>query len=262
LSKKDLDDSVGQEQSAAAAVEAAKARVIDAELNLGYCTITSPVSGLSSFAKQQDGSYVSPENSLLTYVAKLDPMRVNFALSENESLRYRQQTNSGELVAPDVGEFQVEVVLADGSKVPARGRITFADASFDQSTGTFMLRAEVPNPKGALKPGQFVRVRLLGATRPGSFVIPQRAVQQGPRGEYVWIVDKDGKAEQRVIEVGDWIGEDWLIRKGLRAGEKLVVDGGVRLAPGVPVKATELAATPAGAASGVPSAGPASATGR
>jgi len=242
LSKKDNDDSVGQEQTAAAAVEAARAKVVDAELNLGYCTITSPVAGATSYAKQQDGSYVSPENSLLTYVAKLDPMRVNFSLSENEMLRIRGEKASGALDLPPQDNFEVEVVLADGSKFPGKGRLTFTDASFSQETGTFLLRAELPNPQGTLRPGQFVRVRLIGAKRPGSFVIPQRAVQQGPRGEFVWLVDKDGKAEQRVIEVGDWIGDDWLIRKGLRPGERLIVDGALKLAPGVPVKATDIAA--------------------
>ncbi|WP_290359612.1 efflux RND transporter periplasmic adaptor subunit [Roseateles violae] len=255
LSKKDLDDAVGQEQTAAAAVEAAKAKLIDAELNLGYCTITSPVAGLSSFAKLQEGSYVSPQNSLLTYVAKQDPMRVNFSLSENELLRVREDVNAGRLSLPAESNFQVEVQLADGSKFPTRGRITFSDASFSQATGTFLMRAEVPNPKGELRPGQFVRVRLIGATRPGSFVVPQRAVQQGPRGEYAWVVDKDGKAEQRFLSVGDWIGDDWLIYKGLRSGDRLIVDGGLKLAPGAPVKITAAAAhAPASGAQAVAAA--------
>jgi membrane fusion protein (multidrug efflux system) len=236
-------------------VEAARAQVIDAELNLGYCTITSPVAGATSYAKQQDGSYVSPENSLLTYVARLDPMRVNFSLSENEVLRIRGEKASGALDLPPQENFEVEIVLADGSKFPGKGRLTFTDASFSQETGTFLLRAELPNPQGSLKPGQFVRVRLIGAKRPGSFVIPQRAVQQGPRGEFVWLVDKDGKAEQRVVEVGDWIGDDWLIRKGLRPGERLIVDGALKLAPGVPVKATDLAVVATAASSPVGAGG-------
>ncbi|MFO1385689.1 MAG: efflux RND transporter periplasmic adaptor subunit [Chitinivorax sp.] len=172
LSQKDLDDATGQEQGAAAAVEAAKANVINAELNLGYCTITSPVSGLSSFAKLQDGTYVDPQNSLLTYVAKLDPMRVNFSLSENEALRFKEQIAKKKLTAPKEDKWEVEVLLADGSVYPQRGRLTFSDASFTEDTGTFLVRAEVANPNGALRPGQFVRVNLLGATRPGSFVVP------------------------------------------------------------------------------------------
>ena len=251
LSQKDLDDATGQEQAAAAAVEAAKAHVVNAELNLGYCTITSPVSGLSSFAKLQEGTYVDPQNSLLTYVARLDPMRVNFSLSENEALRFKEQIAKKKLNAPSDEKWQVEVLLADGSVYPQRGRLTFSDASFSEDTGTFLVRAEVANPNGALRPGQFVRVNLLGATRPGSFVVPQRALQQGPRGEFVWVLGKEGKAEPRMVQTGEWLGQSWSISSGLRAGEKIIVDGTVKLAPGVPVKVLgEAQATPDAAAAG------------
>lgn len=263
LSQKDLDDAVGQEQTAAASVEAARAKVTDAELNLGYCTIAAPVTGLSSFAKQQEGSYVDVSNSLLTYVAKLDPMRINFSLSENEVLRFREERTRGVLKAPPAEAFEVEIVLADGSTFPGRGRLTFSDAAYSQDTGTFLVRAEIPNKDSVLRPGQFVRVRLIGATRPGSFVIPQRAVMQGPRGAYVWMVDKDGKAEQRAVVTGAWIGDDWLIQNGLRANETLIVDGTLKLAPGLPVKAIKSVTTAAAsAAAGAPPASGAAAQGR
>ena len=238
LSARDLDDATGQEQAAAAAVEAAKAKVTDAKLNAGYATITSPVSGLSSFAKVQDGAYVNASNSLLTYVAKLDPMRVNFSLSENEALRVRAETAKGLLKGSDRGHYTVTLRMADGTVYPFPGRITFADAAFSQDTGTFLLRAELPNPKGELHPGQFVRVRVFGFTRPNSIVVPQRAVQQGPRGFFVWLVDKDNKAAQREVEAGEWLGDNWLVSGGLKDGDRVVVDGVMRLAPGVPVKAT------------------------
>jgi membrane fusion protein, multidrug efflux system len=256
LSQKDLDDAVGQERTAAAAVEAAKAKVIQAELNLGYTTIYAPVSGLSSFAKLQEGSYVDVSNSLLTYVAKLDPMRVNFSLSENEVLRFRDEVSRGEVKAPPADAFEVEIVLADGSVFPARGRLTFSDAAFSQDTGTFLVRAELPNPKSQLRPGQFVRVRLIGATRPGSYLVPQRAVQQGPRGSFLWIAGKDGKAEMRAVVTGSWVGDDWLISNGLRAGEAVIVDGTLKLAPGVPVKVIgTLPAAPAPSAAIAPAGG-------
>lgn len=249
LSQKDLDDATGQEQGAAAAVEAAKANVVNAELNLGYCTITSPVSGMSSFAKLQDGTFVDPQNSLLTYVAKLDPMRVNFSLSENETLRFKEEIAKKKLTTPNENKWEVEVLLADGSVFPQRGHLTFSDAAFSEDTGTFLVRAEVANPNGALRPGQFVRINLLGASRPGSFVVPQRALQQGPRGEFVWIIGKDSKAEPRMVQTGEWLGQSWVISNGLRAGEKVIVDGTVKLAPGVPVKVTgEAKADPTAAA--------------
>ena len=244
LSVKDLDDATGQEQGAAAAVEAARAKVTEAQLNLGYTTITSPLAGLSSFAKIQDDAYVSPGNSLLTYVARLDPMRVNFSLSENESLRKKEEMARGILKAAPNDNYLVEVVLADGSVFPHRGRITFADASFSQETGTFLLRAELPNADGQLRPGQFVRVNVIGFTRPNSIVVPQRAVIEGPKGPFVWVVDPEGKAQQRHVEAGDWLGDQWLVSSGLKDGEKVVVDGFMRLAPGLPVKAKDVAPEP------------------
>jgi membrane fusion protein (multidrug efflux system) len=244
LAAKDLDDATGQAQAAAAAVDAAGAKVTDATLNLGYVTITSPVAGQSSFAKVQDGAYINAANSLLTYVAKLDPMRVNFSLSENESLRVQEELAKGKVIKAPNDDYVVELVLADGSSFPFTGRITFADAAFSQDTGTFLLRAELPNPKGQLKPGQFVRVNVHGFTRPNSIVIPQRAVQQSPRGEFVWTVDAEGKVSPRPVQVGEWMGDQWLVSGGLKDGERVVVDGFMRLAPGVVVRVKEVPAAP------------------
>jgi membrane fusion protein (multidrug efflux system) len=243
LSQKDLDDSIGQEQAAAAALEAARANVTSASLNLGYTTIKAPVSGLSSFAKKQDGSYIDTTNSLLTYVAKLDPMWINFSLSENEMLNLRTQSQNGTLKLPERGKLEVEVLLADGSTFPQRGHIAFADASFSQETGTYMIRAEVTNPTGSLRPGQFVRIRLIGAQRPGAIAVPQNAVQQGPRGAFVWTV-QDGRAQQRAVETGAWSGNSWLIQAGLHAGDHVIIDNTLRLMPGAPVN-EHLAPAPA-----------------
>ncbi|CAB3794413.1 Multidrug resistance protein MdtA [Paraburkholderia caffeinitolerans] len=245
LSQKDLDDSVGQERAAAAALEQARANVTSANLNLGYTTITAPVTGLSSFAKKQDGSYIDASNSLLTYVAKLDPMWINFSLSENEMLSLRSQVKSGALKLPGIGEMEAVIVLADGSVYPERGHIKFADASLSEETGTYMIRAEVKNPSGSLRPGQFVRIKLLGADRANAVAVPQVAVQQGPRGAFVWTVDKDGKAQQRAVETGEWNGNDWVISSGLHAGDHVVIDNTLKLIPGAPVKETVVATPPA-----------------
>jgi len=255
LSQKDLDDSIGQEKAAAAAVEEAKANVITAKLNLGYTTITTPVSGLSSFAKRQVGTYIDTTNSLLTYVAKLDPMWVNFSLSENEVLQSRSQQEAGTLKLPPRGALEVEIILADGTVYPSRGRIAFADASFNSATGTYLVRAEMKNPDSVLRPGQFVRVKLIGAMRTKAVAVPQEAVVQGQRGETVWTVDKDSKAQPRVIEVGEWSGGDWVVKSGLRPGDLVIVSGALRLAPGAPVKPIPAASR---AASGAQAAGPAS----
>ncbi len=254
VSKKELDDATGSESAAAAAVEAAKAKVLQNELDLSYTLITSPVQGLSSFAKQQPGSYINAGNSLLTYVAALDPMRVNFSISENEALAMRAEQERGELSTPEKNKFIVNINLADGSRYKHAGHITFADATYNQNTGSFLIRAEFPNPEGQLRPGQFVRVAVSGISRPNAFRVPQKAVQQGPRGTYVWVV-KDGKALQRPVQTGEWSGDDWVIRQGLNDGDQVIVDGFMRLAPQAPVKIIAAPASPTGpAAAGAVSA--------
>jgi membrane fusion protein (multidrug efflux system) len=238
LSEKDLDDAIGQEQAAAAAVETAKAQVEQAKLNLGYTTISSPLTGLSSYARVQEGAYVNSLNSLLTYVAQTDPIWVNFSISENEVLRIRGETERGFYRAAKDG-YDVEVVLADGSVFPKRGRITFANADYNPQTGTFLLRATLPNPEAVLRPGQFVRVIILGGVRPNAVLVPQQAVLQGAKGHFVWVVDAEGKARIRNVQVGPWHGDQWFIDSGLTPGETVVVDGVMRLSEGVAVRVGE-----------------------
>jgi len=259
VSKKELDDAVGREKEAQAAVLAAQGTVRTAKLNLGYTTISSPLKGLSSFTKKQEGSYVTAGDlGLLTTVSQVDPIWVNFSISENELLSYRDQLAKGRLKFPPNNNFQIEVVLADGTVFPKRGRINFAEPSFNKETGTFLVRTDFPNPAGALRPGQFVRAKVLGATRPGAILLPQRAVLQGAKGHYVWVIGSDGKPKQRVVEVGDWHGDDWFISDGLRLGERVVVDGAIRVAADAPLKVAETPPTPAGSsekASEKPSSG-------
>jgi len=236
LAQKDLDDATGQKQAAAAAVDMAKANVEQAELNLGYTTIKSPVDGISSYSRVNVGSYIDSKNSLLTYVSPLDPMYVNFSISENDMLKLRTDQAAGRLKMPE--QYEVEVILADGTTFDQRGRITFADADFNQETGTFLIRATLPNPKSTLRPGQFVRARVLGAIRPNAILVPQAAVLQGAQGHFVVVVDKDNKAQIRAVQVGSWHGDDWFIDGGLEAGDTVVVDGVARLAPGTTVRIT------------------------
>jgi membrane fusion protein (multidrug efflux system) len=240
LPQKELDDAEGSYRSARAAVEAAQAKVIQAELDLGYTTILSPVTGLSSFAKQREGAYIGiGSGSLLTYVAQLDPMWVEFSVSENQILKQQQQAREGLVILPEGQNYEVEVVLADGSIYPHTGRITFADASLSEETGTFLIRAEFPNPDMQLRPGQFVRAHLIGAMRPNAILLPQRAVQQGAKGSFVWVVDDKGQAEFRPVKVGQWYGDEWFIDEGLQEGETVVVDGALRLRAGAAVKIVE-----------------------
>ena len=252
VAKKELDDALGNYNTASAAVEAAMAKVVQAELNLGYCTITSPVTGVSSYATQREGAYVGYGAGPLTYVAQINPIWIEFSVSENQILKSRQQMNDGRIIEPEGGNFDVEVVLADGTVFPHTGKITFADASLSERTGTFLIRAEVENPDAAsrgspatkssrseqMRPGQFVRARLKGATRPKAILVPQAAVQQGAKGSFVWLI-KGGKAEFQPIDVGPWYEDKWFIDKGLSAGDTVVVGGTLKLRAGVPVQIIE-----------------------
>jgi membrane fusion protein (multidrug efflux system) len=239
VSKKDLDDSVGKVNAAQAAVDMAEAEVETANLNLGYTTIQAPVTGVSSFARIQVGAYVDSQSSPLTYVAQIDPIWVDFSVSEDEMLKARRETAAGLLRFPRAEgdeKLDVELILADGSVYPETGRIFFRDANYSTDTGTFLLRATFPNEKGLLRPGQFVRARLVGAVRPNAIKVPQSAVLQGAQGFFVWIVDDEQKARVRNVEVGDWQGDEWFIASGLSPGDRVVTSGTIRLAAGAPVK--------------------------
>ncbi|MCG3194192.1 MAG: Efflux pump periplasmic linker BepD [Thermoanaerobaculia bacterium] len=248
LSQKDLEDASGHYQSTAAAVEQAKAELAGYQLNLSYCTITSPVTGVAGAALQQDGTYISGQNSQLTTVAVLSPMWVNFSISENEMQRLRDRIAKGQIVPPKGGQYGVEVLMANGTVFPHRGRITFADPSFNPATGTFLVRASVDNPDGILRPNQHLRARIVGAVRPKAILVPQRSVQQGAKGSFVWVVSADGKAELRPVVAAGWHGDDWFIDEGLAPGDRVVVDGGLTLRAGIPVtvKNVEPGAAPPG----------------
>ena len=242
VSRADLDKARGENDSASAAVFAAQAKVKEHELNLGYTSIRSPVTGLASRSSQRQGAYINAqsESAKLTYVAALDPIWVNFSVSQNLTTKLKDMVEKKLLVAPPNLDFEVEVVLSDGALYQHKGRISFTDPSFSQETGSFMVRSVLPNPDKALRPGMFVTARLYGATRPNAVVVPQLAVQQGSNGHLVYVVKADGVAEIRPVVIGDYQGEkDIVILAGLHAGDRVVVDGALRVAPGQPVKIVE-----------------------
>jgi membrane fusion protein, multidrug efflux system len=245
LSQSDLDRAVGEQQAAEAAVYTARARVRQAELNLSYATISSPVTGMAGRAEQREGAFLNAQGASanLAYVAQLDPIWVNFSVSQNEAERRDRRAESGLYVAPADGIYEVQIILPGGQAYPHTGTLEFADPSFDRRTGTFSVRASVPNPDLLLRPGMFVTALLKGATRPNAIVVPQRAVQKSPDGHIVWLVNAQGAAEARPVIAGDWVGADWLIEQGLRGGETLIVEGFQRLAPGAPVKPVAATAT-------------------
>lgn len=237
-SKSDLDNAIGNFKGAEAGLQQAQANYAKALLDVGYTTITSPISGVSGQALMREGAYISAGSSSakLTYVAKLDPVWVDFSISQNQQATVRQQVESGQLIRPKDGRFTTELELSDGSRYPQTGVVNFADPSYSKDTGTYLVRAEIANPKGVLRPGMYVKVWLKGASRPNALVVPQRAVQQSGNGNVLYVVNDKQQAELRPVTVGDWLGNDWIITQGLRPGERVVVDGFMRLAPGAPVK--------------------------
>jgi membrane fusion protein (multidrug efflux system) len=256
LSRADLDRAQGEFDSAKAAVFSAQAKVTEAELNLGYATIRSPVTGLASRALQRQGAFINSmsDSANLTYVAAVDPIWVTFSVSQNLVAKWREGIANKQVIEPKNRDYTVEIVLPDGTRYPHRGKINFADPSFSQDTGSFMVRAVLPNPKRELQPGMFVTAYAHGALRPGAIVVPQLAVQQGSNGHLVYVVKPDGTAEVRPVVVGDYIGEkDIVVLTGLQAGDRVVVDGVMRVVPGQPVKIVEPGAPgaeKAGAAAG------------
>lgn len=243
VSKKDLDDATGMYEMTGAAVEQAKASLVTAQLNLSYTTIASPVAGITSAALQHDGAYVDQQNSRLTTVMVLSPIWVNFSVSENEFKKLRDEIDRGVLRVPPDRGFMVEIVLVDGSTFPVAGKIDFIAPAFDPQTGTFLLRASFDNAKGIIRPNQFVRARVHGFVRRNAILVPQRAVQQGAKGHFIWVVGDDNKAEPRPITLGDWHGNDVFVSNGLQPGNRVVVDGGLALRPGDSVAPKSVAAT-------------------
>ena len=237
-SRKELDDAVSAEQMAEAEMKSARARVAEAKLNLEYTRVEAPISGISSRAVASEGALVSGPGVLLTTVTQTDPMYVNFGIPDREFLAMRRDVDAGRLKVPEGGRFKAQVKLADGSLYGTAGVLNFSDVRVNSQTGTSEARAEFPNPGNQLRPGEFSRVVLTGAVRPNAIVIPQRAVLESPKGKYVYVLTADNKSEPRPLEVGDWTGDGWVINGGLKPGDRLVVDGVVKLSlmpPGVPV---------------------------
>ncbi|MBK0412984.1 efflux RND transporter periplasmic adaptor subunit [Chromobacterium haemolyticum] len=238
VSQKDRDDAVSAYEAAKASVAAAQAQVQQAKINLGYARVTAPISGMTSQETRSEGSLVSTtaDGSLLTKVSQLDPIYVNFSMSDNDMMNLRKMQDSGQLKLAANGHFNVQLKLTDGSTYGKSGRLNFTDSLVDASTGTIRSRATFANPDGGILPGQFVRVILQGAKRSNAIAVPQRAVLTSQQGKMVWVVGADNKVQPRPITVSQDVGLNVLVESGLKAGDKVVVDNIIKLRPGADVK--------------------------
>jgi membrane fusion protein, multidrug efflux system len=261
ISKQDYINAVSAQKSAEADLAASRAAVQTAQINLGYASVTSPISGRIGRALVTEGALVGQgEATPLAVVQQINPMYVNFTQSTTEVLRLRQALAAGKLQKAGTDAAKVQVVLEDGSVYPQAGKLLFSDLTVDPTSGQITLRAEVPNPNGLLLPGMYVRVRLAQAELPQGILLPQQAVTRTETGDTVLVVGADNKPQKRNVKVGSAQGQSWLVTEGLQPGEKVIVDGFQKMmVPGAPVNPVPWQPTAASASASAPASAPAAA---
>ncbi len=236
-SKRDLDDATASVLTAEAELIQAEANLVDANLNLSYTKIEAPIAGWMGKALYREGTLISPSiNGFLAELVVIDPIWVYFPLTDERWLAAKKEQEAHRLELPAPEEYTVHLVLSDGSEFPAIGHLNFASPYLDPATGTLTVRAQFDNKEGTILPGQFVKARVEGAVWPRALLVPQTAVFSGEKGFYVWVIGSDQRVAQRWVEVGDWVGDQWMIQGGLQPGEKIVSEGVNRLYAGVEVQ--------------------------
>jgi membrane fusion protein, multidrug efflux system len=220
VSKKDLDDAIGTEESTSASVWSAKAAIDKAQLNLDWTRVISPIDGVAGIAKAQLGNLVGPGSiEELTTVSTIDPIKCYVSLSEQEYMQAQGKKPK------EVGKTPLELILSDGTAYPYKGDVAFADRQVDVRTGTIRVATIFPNPQNLLRPGMFSRVRAEIGIKKAALVIPQRAVSEVQGRYLVAVVSPEGKVAIKQVKVGQWVGQLWVIDEGLQAGEKVVAEG-------------------------------------
>ncbi|MET4697459.1 membrane fusion protein (multidrug efflux system) [Constrictibacter sp. MBR-5] len=241
VSGRERDEAQSSLETSRAGVALAEAEVRAARINLDYTTVTAPIDGVTSREALSEGSLVgtTADNSLLTRITQLDPIYVNFAYPDAEAAATRRMIDEGTYRTPEDRRLTVRVRLGDGSLHPHAGFVDFTDSVVDPQTGTIRVRATVPNPDETLLPGQFVRVIVEGISRPDSIAVPERAVMQGPQGAFLYAVGADGKAQVKPVKLGLSTPAGRIIDSGIAGGERVVVEGVIKVRPGQPVKAVD-----------------------
>ena len=258
ISQQDFVNAEAAQKQAQAEVAAAKAAVRTADINVGYASVTAPIAGRIGRALVTEGALVGQgEATPLAVIQQIDPVYVNFTQSATDAFQLRRAMDDGQLKSAGTQAAEVRVVLDDGSEYNTPGKLLFSDLSVDANTGQVTLRAEIPNPRGLLLPGLYVRIRMEQAQATNAIAVPQQAVTRTEQGDTVNVVSADGKVTTRPVKVSMASGNRWLIQEGLQAGEQVMVDGFQRLQmlpPGTPVKAVPW--TPSSSATPQPAATP------
>jgi membrane fusion protein (multidrug efflux system) len=230
-----LEEARSRRDQARAGVQLAEAEVQSAKLNLSYTTVTAPVAGITALQSPPVGALIQAQQTLLTTISQLDPAYVNFSITDEESRAFRSLNEQRERPISEK-DLTVELRYGQESVYPQKGMIDTAAQRVDPQTGTIQVRAVFPNSDGALLPGQFVRVRLIGITLPNSIVVPQQAVSQGPQGPTVYVLGENDVAQVRPIRLGPELAAGWVVREGLTGGERVIIDGVIRVRPGAKVR--------------------------
>ena len=252
VSQKDVDDAVAGDLAAKALLQGAKAELIKAQFDLDNTLITAPIDGLIERSRYYEGRLVSAQTDLLTVVHRVDPMYVVVSVPETFILKRRRDIESKKITHPGVYQLRGRLTLMDDSVYPDEGVLDLLEPGLRTETGSRQTRITFPNPNRTLLPGQFVKVRFTGDTNTEAILIPQRAVLQGPQGPFVYVVGQDEKIDIRDVAASDWKGDQWLIDGGLKTGDRVVVNGLMKIGPGAPVKAVPWNPTGATAANSVP----------
>ncbi|MBF0528757.1 MAG: efflux RND transporter periplasmic adaptor subunit [Deltaproteobacteria bacterium] len=242
VSQQDYDDSLAALKQTAADVEAGKAALETARINLAYTRVTSPITGRIGKSSVTVGALVTAsQNAALSTVQQLDPIYVDVTQSSAEMLRLKRSLASGQFKSDGVREAKVKLILEDGTMYSLEGNLKFSDVTVDQSTGSITLRAVFPNPEQILLPGMYVRTVIEEAVNERAILVPQQGVTRNNRGiPSAMIVDASDKVELRNLEISRAIGDKWLVTNGLKAGDRLIVDGLQKIKPGAPVKVVSL----------------------
>lgn len=238
VSQQDNDDAQAALKQGLADVAATKAAVETARINLAYTKVAAPIAGRIGRSTVTPGALVTAsQQSALATVQQLDPIYVDVTQSSAELLRLKRDLTSGKLKKAGAAQAAVKLVLEDGSAYPLTGKLQFSDVTVDQGTGTIMLRAVFPNPKGDLLPGMYVRTVLEEGVDEQAILAPQQGVSRDTKGNpTAMVVGADSKVEQRTLKTSRVMGDKWLISEGLKAGDKLIIDGLQKIRPGMPVK--------------------------
>ena len=239
ISQQELDNAEAAEREASAAADSAKAALEQAQLNLNWTRVLSPIAGVVGIAQAQVGDLVSPQ-TLMTTVSQVDPIKVHFNISEQEYLRYAATINQA--TADPERQGKLELVLDDGTTFPEKGKVLVANREVDVKTGTMEVRGSFANPGNILRPGQYAKVRAAIETKKGALLVPQRAITELQGSYLAGVVMPDGKADIRSVTPGERIGSLWIIDKGLKPGEKVIVEGMAFVKPGMIVNARAAAA--------------------